>query len=53
MKRGGEKNDPLPQKGRRTAKKICMGSGQILPKGKKFTGGCPGKVSNGDAGRPR
>ena len=48
----GEKNDPLPQKGTRTAQKIRTGSGQICPKGRKFTSECPGKVSNDVAGRP-
>ena len=52
MKRGVKKNDPLPQKGTRAAQKIRTGLGQIRPKGRKITSGCPSKVSNYVAGRP-
>ena len=48
----GKENDPLPQKGTRATQKNRTGLGQMRPKGRKFTGGCSGKVSNDIAGRP-
>ena len=42
----GEKNDPLPQKGMRTAQKVCTGSGPTCPKNGEFMGRRPGQASN-------
>ena len=47
----GEKMILYLKKVRELLKKFRTSSGQIRSKGRKFLGGCPGKVSNGVAGR--
>ena len=49
----GEKNDPVPQKGTRTAQNFYTGSGQVGPKGREYVGRCPRKTSNNTTGRSR